>query len=217
MQFGAFSPNGEFLATVAKDLFLLSTKERTLDMKTNIPCKRVVTVVSKMTMSSMKLKLLSAAALALVVVTALIIVPARATPPSGVSVVPLAPVAQFDEINANAMVEAWGAKIKTKGVSDLHIVEVTIQPGGTLGWHVHLGPSFVIVKSGAATFYQGDDPTCTPHVLPAGSSLFEPAGDVHLVRNEGSVPLVNVVIQLIPTGTPRLISEPNPGYCPTVN
>lgn len=172
---------------------------------------------SKKTMSKMKLTLVSGTALALLVAAALIIVPARATPPSGVSVTPLAPVAQFDEINANAMIESWGAKIKTKGLSDLHIVEVTIQPGGTIGWHSHLGPSFVIVKSGTATLYQGDDPTCTPYVLPAGSSLFEPGGDVHLVRNEGSVPLVNVVIQLLPTGAPRLISEPNPGYCPTLN
>jgi quercetin dioxygenase-like cupin family protein len=137
-----------------------------------------------------------------------------ATPPSGASVTPLAPVAQFDEINAKAKIGEWKARIKTKGVSDLHVVQVTIQPGGTLGWHSHPGLSFVIVKSGTATIYEGDDPTCTPHVLPTGSSLFEPAGDVHIVRNEGSVPLVNVVMQLTPTGAPRLISEPSPGNCP---
>jgi quercetin dioxygenase-like cupin family protein len=140
---------------------------------------------------------------------------AMATQPSGVTVKPLAPVAQFDEIHSKAMSGDWKAWIKTKGVSDLHIVEVTIQPGGTLGWHRHLGPSFVIVKSGTATFYEGDDPTCTPHVIPMGSSLFEPAGDVHTVRNESTTePLVNVVVQLIPTGTPRLIIEPSPGNCP---
>lgn len=146
--------------------------------------------------------------------TALIVVPALATPPSGVTVTPLAPVALFDEINANVKSGDWKAKIETKGLSNLHVVQVTIDPGGTLGWHMHLGPSFVIVKSGTATFYEGDDPTCTPHVLPAGSSLFEPGGDVHIVRNEGSVPLVNVVVQLIPAGEPRLISEPSPGNCP---
>jgi quercetin dioxygenase-like cupin family protein len=137
-----------------------------------------------------------------------------ATPPSGVTVTPLAPVAQFGEINAEAMSGDWKAKIKTKGVSDLHVVQVTIDPGGTLGWHSHLGPSFVVVKSGTASFYHADDPTCTRHEIPTGSSLFEPAGNVHIVRNEGSVPLVNVVVQLIPTGAPRLISEPDPGNCP---
>lgn len=137
-----------------------------------------------------------------------------ATQPSGVTIKLLAPVAQFDEINAKANSGDWRAQIKTKGVSDLHVVEVTIQPGGTLGWHRHVGPSFVIVKSGTATFYEGDDPACTPHVIPAGSSLFEPGGDVHIVRNEGSEPLVNVVVQLIPTGAPRLLAEPSPGNCP---
>jgi quercetin dioxygenase-like cupin family protein len=154
------------------------------------------------------------ATLGALVAIAVIVVPALATPPSGATVTPLAPVAQFEEIKTKAKIGNWEAKIKTKGVSDLNVVQVTIQPGGTLGWHSHPGLSFVIVKSGTATFYEGDDPTCTSHTLPAGSSLFEPAGDVHIVRNEGDVPLVNVVMQLVPTGAPRLISEPSPGNCP---
>jgi quercetin dioxygenase-like cupin family protein len=151
---------------------------------------------------------------ALAVGAMLIVVPALATPPVGLTVTPLAPVAQFDPIKANAKIGKWQAKIKTKGSSDLHFVQVTIQPGGTIGWHSHPGLSFVIVKSGTATFYDGDDASCTPHVVTAGSSAFEPAGHVHIVRNEGDVPLVNVVMQLVPTGAPRLISEPSPGNCP---
>ncbi len=138
---------------------------------------------------------------------------AQATPPP-VAVVPLAPVGHFDEIHTEARSGDWMAQIKTQGVSDFHVVQVTIQPGQALSWHSHLGPSFVTVKSGTATFYEGDDPTCTPQVVPAGSSLFEPAGDVHIVRNEGSEPLVNVVVQLLPHGAPRLIPEPSPGNCP---
>ena len=137
-----------------------------------------------------------------------------ATQSSGVSVMPLAPVARFDEIHTKAKSGDWMAQIKTKGESDLHVVQVTIQPGGTLDWHTHLGPSFLTVKSGTATIYDGDDPTCTPHRVPAGSGLFEPAGDVHIIRNEGIVPLVNVVIQLLPADAPRLIPESSPGNCP---
>jgi quercetin dioxygenase-like cupin family protein len=139
---------------------------------------------------------------------------AGATSPAGVTVVPLAPVGHFQEIDEHAKTGKWKARIKTKGVSDLQINEVTIQLGGTLGWHYHPGPSLVIVKSGTATFYMGDDPTCTPHVIPTGGTLFEPANMVHIVRNEGTVPLVNDVVQLIPTGAPRLISVPSPGNCP---
>jgi hypothetical protein len=118
------------------------------------------------------------------------------------------------EINAKAKSGDWKAKLKTTGLSDLHVVEVTIQPGRTLGWHSHPEPSFVAVKSGTATFYEADDPTCTPRVFPTRSKLFEPGSGAHIVRNEGSVPLVNVVVQLIPTGAPRLVSEPT-GNCPS--
>lgn len=159
----------------------------------------------------------AAAAIGLVVIAGLSVAyvsRAHATPPSGVMVMPLAPVGQFQPINEHAATGDWKAKIETKGLSDLQINEVTIQAGGTLGWHYHQGPSFVTVKSGTATFYMGDDRTCTPHVIPTGGTLFEPANMIHIVRNEGTVPLVNDVVQLLPAGAPRLISVPSPGNCP---
>jgi quercetin dioxygenase-like cupin family protein len=160
----------------------------------------------------MKKLIVGAACLAGLVVP-VIAATALATPPSGATALALAPVGQFTEIKAKAKSGDWEAKIKTKGLSDVHVNQVTIQPGGTFGWHSHPGPSFVIVKSGTATFYQGDDSTCTPHVLPAGSTFFEPADDVHIPRNEGSEPLVMVVIQILPTGAMRRIDEPSPGNC----
>jgi quercetin dioxygenase-like cupin family protein len=156
---------------------------------------------------------------ALVVLAALTALPAGAAPapplPCGLTISSLTDpyLGQFAEIDAYAKIDDWKAKIKTTGLSDLHVVEVTIQPGGWLGWHSHPGLSFVVVKSGTASFYEADDPTCTPLTIPAGGTFFEPAGDVHMVRNEGSVPLVNVVIQLVPTGAPRAIGEPDPGNC----
>jgi quercetin dioxygenase-like cupin family protein len=152
--------------------------------------------------------------LALVVLAALTALPAGAAPPitCGLTVTSLtAPyLGQFAEIDSKAKSGDWEAEIETKGLSDLHIVQVTIQPGGYLGWHSHAGPSFVVVKSGTASFYEADD--CIRQVIPAGGTLFEPAGDVHMVRNESMTePLVNVVIQLLPTGSPRAIGEPDPG------
>ena len=163
-------------------------------------CKRVVVVGS-------------VAAVAVLAAT-LIVVPALATPPAGVTVTPLAPTGTFGELHAKAKIGDWEAKIKTKGLSDVYFTQVTIQPGGTLGWHSHPGLSFVIVKQGTATFYDGDDPTCTPHVFQSGQTAFEPEGHIHIVRNEGDVPLVNVVMQIVPKGAPRLISQPDPGNCP---
>lgn len=108
----------------------------------------------------------------------------------------------------------WKARIKAKGSSDLHVLENTIAPGGTFGWHRHPGPSLVIVKTGTATFYLAADRTCTPHVVPAGSGFVDQGHDVHVVRNEGSVDLVTVVVSLVPAGFGRRIDEPSPGNCP---
>jgi quercetin dioxygenase-like cupin family protein len=153
------------------------------------------------------------AAVAALVATALVVVPALATPPSGEHPTLLAR-ASFGEIKAKAVEGEWKAEIETEGVTDLHVVKVTIDPGGTLGWHSHPGPRFLIVTSGTATNYLADDPTCTPHLLPAGSGLFEPAGDVHNLRNETSEPLVYITVQLVATGAQRRTDEPDPGNCP---
>ena len=152
------------------------------------------------------------AAVGALVGAALIILPAQATLPSGVTTTPIA-TGRFDAIDTKIKTGAWKAKIETKGASDLHVLQNTIAPGGTFGWHSHPGPSLVIVKSGTATFYLADDPACTPHVVPTGSGFVDSGGDVHVVRNEGSVDLVTVVVSLVPDGFARRIDEPSPGNC----
>jgi len=142
--------------------------------------------------------------------------------PSGVTTVPIAK-GRFAEIDAKARTEAnpttnttlWQAQISTRGASDLEVLQNTIVPGGTFGWHSHPGPSFVIVKSGTATFYLANDPKCTPHVVEAGSGFVDQGGDVHVVRNEGAVDLVTIVASLIPAGATRRIDEARPDTCPS--
>jgi quercetin dioxygenase-like cupin family protein len=136
----------------------------------------------------------------------------RATPPSGVTSEVFA-VGQFDEIGAKTVSDGWQARINTKGESDLHVLKNTIVPGGSFGWHSHPGPSLVTVKTGALTVYQGDDPTCTPRVIEAGSGFVDEGGDVHLVRNEGKIDTVVYVTSLVPRGAARRIDEPDPGNC----
>jgi quercetin dioxygenase-like cupin family protein len=146
---------------------------------------------------------------------------ALATTPVGVTTTILG-VARFDNIDATTKTDIdpgaehhfWRGRINTKGPSDLYVLQNTITPGGTFGWHSHPGPSLVTVKSGTATFYMSDDPTCSPHVVQAGSGFVDNGHDVHLVRNEGSVDLVTVVVSLVPAGFTRRIDEPSPGNCP---
>ena len=106
--------------------------------------------------------------------------------------------------------------LKTKGDSDIYIVENTVQPGGHSGWHYHPGPSLITVKSGRATFYDGDDPTCTGHDFETGMGVIDDSVDadhVHLLRNNGSVPLVTITFQIVPAGAPRRVDAPDPGNC----
>jgi quercetin dioxygenase-like cupin family protein len=148
---------------------------------------------------------------------------ALATNPRGVTTVPLG-VARFDDIDAAARTDVnpgrardiWKARIRTKGATDVHMLQNTIAPGGTFGWHSHPGPSLVIVKSGTATFYEADDPACAPHVVPTGSGFVDNGQDTHVVRNEGSIDLVTVVVSLVPAGFARRIDEPAPANCPSL-
>jgi quercetin dioxygenase-like cupin family protein len=135
-----------------------------------------------------------------------------ATPGSGVTSTTFA-VGAFDELDAKTLSRNWQARITTKGATDVHVLENRIAPGGTFGWHSHPGPSIVVVKTGALTLYRADDPTCTGQLVPAGSGFVDDGGDVHVVRNEGTVETVVYVTSLVPKGAGRRIDEPIPGNC----
>jgi quercetin dioxygenase-like cupin family protein len=158
------------------------------------------------------------AATGVLVGAALVGVPARATPSSGVTTTILAK-SLFDEIKVNAHThtpDLWKAQIKTHGQSDVYAVDNKFAPGGTSGWHSHPGPSLILVVAGTVTNYEGDDPSCTPHVYSAGAGFVDPgSGDVHLLRNETSAPAETIAVQLLPTGAERRIDvTPAPGNCP---
>ena len=100
---------------------------------------------------------------AFVAIATFIAVPARATPQSGVTSVTIAngTFADIDvyaktDINPSPdITDFWKARIDTKGASHLYVLQNTVTPGGTFGWHSHTGPSLVIVVSGTATEYEG--------------------------------------------------------------
>jgi quercetin dioxygenase-like cupin family protein len=135
--------------------------------------------------------------------------------------------ATFDEIDVFAkwdinpspdITDFWKARIDTKGASDLYVVRNTFDSGATTGWHTHPGPSLITVTVGTITAYDGDDPTCTPHIYPQGSTFIDPGGGhVHLLRNESGSQAVTVAVQLVPDGFARRIDRPNPGNCPNIN
>ena len=91
--------------------------------------------------------------------------------------------------------------------------EITIQPGGSTGWHYHDGRVFGIVKEGTLTRTLTD---CKDVVDPTGAPVTEGSGPdhAHNGRNLGTVPVVLWVDYILPAGTPTSFDVPPPPGCP---
>ena len=77
----------------------------------------------------------------------------------------------------------WLSLQKTRGSSDLYVQSNVWQPGGSTGWHSHLGHSLIIVTGGTVTDYESDDPACKPQVYTQGMSFVDAGGShVHIIR-----------------------------------
>lgn len=90
---------------------------------------------------------------------------------------------------------------------------ITIQPGGSTGWHYHEGRTFGVVKEGTLTRTMTD---CKDVVDPAGAAVTEGSGPdhAHNGRNLGPVPVVLWVDYILPAGTPTSFEVPPPPGCP---
>ncbi len=121
----------------------------------------------------------------------------------------------FNQFVPNKAGSVWKSWQTTEGSSDLYVQQNVWQAGGTTGWHTHLGHSLIMVTEGTVTDYEGNDPSCTPHVYTSGMTFVDAGGEhVHIIRNEGDVEAQTIAIQLIPAGQPRRIDAPDPGNCP---
>lgn len=63
-------------------------------------------------------------------------------------------------------------KVKTpKGRTDVTFRTITVEPGGSTGWHTHSGQVIAVVQSGTLTRILDD---CSVEVMAAGTSFIEP-------------------------------------------
>jgi quercetin dioxygenase-like cupin family protein len=102
---------------------------------------------------------------------------------------------------------------------DTVVQHVTINPGGHTGWHTHPVPTFVAVAQGEGTLYHSDQAGCPGHNFGTGSGFFQPSADVHVLRNEGSAPLVIYAFYVLPSGTANTAirsDQPAPANCPSI-
>ncbi|MER5554380.1 cupin domain-containing protein [Streptomyces sp. NPDC002793] len=127
-----------------------------------------------------------------VCVTALGLVPAAAvaTPGSGVS----------GTVVAEGTSEGPLRIDPPEGRADVTFRKITVQPGGSTGWHTHEGQLIAVVKSGTLTRTLHD---CSVEVTSAGTSFIEPSGadHRHIGRNLGTEPVVLWVTYLLPEGS----------------
>ena len=130
--------------------------------------------------------------------------------PSGVHIVPLS----HGTIGSRVQVDDAGIQITTGGPRDMLVTAITVDPGGSFGWHSHPGPVLVTVSKGTLAVYDADGSRCRRSTVGAGQSFVEDGGHVHLARNEGAGSVELNAIFLARTGTSVfLLPEPEPKGC----
>jgi len=104
-------------------------------------------------------------------------------------------------------------KAEAKGPIDVVVRRHDYAAGGYTGWHAHPYPVLITVTSGTLTFYEYDDPTCTPIVVTAGQGYVD-SGRGHMGRNETNQPASDTSVIMAPVGAAfrAELAAPNP-YC----
>ena len=88
-------------------------------------------------------------------------------------------------------------------------------PMGSTGWHKHPGPVYIIVTEGQLTFYERDDPTCSPKVYSKGQGFVD-FGSGHIGFNlDPNNPARDVTVAITSVGGVFRTELPAPGpHCP---
>ena len=136
-----------------------------------------------------------------------------ASTPSGVTPTLLAR-GTFDSFKVMAFPEGAGLfKAEAKQPIDVIVRRHDYVAGSSTGWHAHPYPVFITVISGELTFYEYDDPSCTPTVVTAGHGYVD-SGHGHIGRNLTDQPAVDMSVIMAPVGAlfREELTEPGP-FC----
>jgi quercetin dioxygenase-like cupin family protein len=151
---------------------------------------------------------------AVVIALAAFVAVTKASPPSGVTATVLAR-GTFPSFNVRSDPLGPIADFRAHSTEPIDIVvrRHDYAPGASTGWHQHPGPIFITVTQGQLTYYEYNDPTCTPHVITAGHGFVD-TGDGHIVRNETDQPAEDISVITAPVGAAfrTELPAPNP-FC----
>ena len=130
--------------------------------------------------------------------------PSWATPPSGLTNVSLA---RGTDTSHGTIPLQFG--------TDIAMAQITVDPGGSSGWHSHPGGAIVVVKQGSLIVHQPVGGQCQTATYSAGQAFIERPGEVDDVTNAGAVPYVLfVTFPRVPQGDSARTDQPDPGTCP---
>jgi quercetin dioxygenase-like cupin family protein len=132
--------------------------------------------------------------------------PSWATPPSGLTNISLA---RGTDTSHGTIPLQFG--------TDVAMAQITVDPGGSSGWHSPAGGAIVVVKQGSLTVHQPVGGQCQTATYNAGQAFIERPGEVDDVTNAGAVPYVLfVTFPRVPQGESPRTDQPDPGTCPGI-
>jgi quercetin dioxygenase-like cupin family protein len=98
--------------------------------------------------------------------------------------------------------------------SDVAMAQITVDPGGSSGWHSHPGGAIIVVQHGSLKVYRSAGGKCHTRTYTAGQAFVERPGEVDQVINTGTDPYVLfVTFPRVPQGASARTDEPDPGTC----
>jgi quercetin dioxygenase-like cupin family protein len=128
----------------------------------------------------------------------------------GVTIEPLASA----EIGSAVRAEGNGIQLRTNGPKATLTARVTVEPGGSFGWHSHPGPVLVAVERGTFSLTQVESGSCRTQRFGPGNAFVEDGGRVHLGRNAGGERVRIFATFLARAGTTEFSKpEPIPEAC----
>jgi quercetin dioxygenase-like cupin family protein len=131
---------------------------------------------------------------------------ALATPPSALTNVPLARGTNVSH-----------GTIPLQVGTDVAMAQITVNPGGSSGWHSHPGGAIIVVKTGTLTVYTAVGRQCQVTTYSAGQAFIERPGEVDDVLNTSTAPYVlYVTFPRVPQGDSPRTDELDPGTCPGI-
>jgi len=131
---------------------------------------------------------------------------AHATPPSKLVNIPLARGTNLSE-----------GTIPLHSGTDVAMAQITVDPGGSSGWHSHPGGAIIVVKTGTLNVYRSVGGQCQTETYSAGQAFIERPGELDNVLNRSSSDyILYVTFPRVPQGVSPRTDEPNPGTCPGV-